>query len=248
MSELVTCEIDGGLCTLTLNRPQKLNALNLACFREINAHLDLVTTDTVGCVLLAAAGRSFCAGHDLDDIAGGSEGTAAGRIETGVIERLATLPMPVVAAVRGHCLTGGLELALAADIIIASDSARFGDTHGKWDLVPIWGLSQRLPRRVGKAKAYEMMFASRSYTGEQAAAMGLANLCVPDETLDAEVSKFCAEILANSWRASRAMKKLVTDTEGMDLAAGIAWEMHHTEGRGPEMADRLARMRKGKSG
>ena len=244
MTELVLCSIENGLCTLTLNRPEKLNALSVASFRELDRHLDKITSDKVGCVLLNAKGRSFCAGHDLDGIAGGSESGGVGRYETGVVERLATLPMPVVAGVRGHCMTGGLELAVAADIIIAADSAKFADTHAKWDLVPIWGLSQRLPRRVGIPKAYEMMFASRTYSGEQAAAMGLANFCVPEAELDAEVDRFCKDVIANSWRATRAMKKLVTDTDGMTVKSGVAWELHFSEGRGPEMEDRLARMRK----
>ena len=244
MGETVTCTIEDGLCTLTLNRPNKLNALNISAFREIAAHLDRVTPEAVGCVLLNAAGRSFCAGHDLDDISGRAEEGDVKRIETGVVERLATLPMPVVAAVQGHCMTGGLELVLAADIIFAGEGAKFADTHAKWDLVPIWGLSQRLPRRVGLAKAYEMMFASRTYSGAEAAAMGLANFCVPDTDLAAETDRFCREVLANSWRAVRAIKKLVADTDGMTLAAGVAWELHHTAGRGPEMAERLARMRK----
>lgn len=242
--ESILCSVSDGLCRLTLNRPEKLNALNAGSFHDLAAHLDRVAVEPVGCVLLTGAGRSFCAGHDLDGIAGGSEEGAIKRFETGIVERLATLPMPVVAAVRGHCLTGGLELALAADIIIAGESAKFADTHAKWDLVPIWGLSQRLPRRVGVARAQEMMFASRTYSGAQAAAMGLANLCVPDADLDAEAERMCADILANSWRAARAMKKLIAATDGMTLAAGIAWELHHTEGRGPEMADRIARMRK----
>ena len=244
MTELVLCSIENGLCTLTLNRPEKLNALSVASFRELDRHLDKITSDKVGCVLLNAKGRSFCARHDLDGIAGGSESGGVGRYETGVVERLATLPMPVVAGVRGHCMTGGLELAVAADIIIAADSAKFADTHAKWDLVPIWGLSQRLPRRVGIPKAYEMMFASRTYSGEQAAAMGLANFCVPEADLDAEVDRFCKDVIANSWRATRAMKKLVTDTDGMTVKSGVAWELHFSEGRGPEMEDRLARMRK----
>ncbi|MET0182960.1 MAG: enoyl-CoA hydratase/isomerase family protein [Caulobacterales bacterium] len=235
---------DAGLLKITLNRPEKLNSLNAAMFEELEKILDDLRIEDVGCVLLTAAGRSFCAGHDLDGISSGGEEGAIKRFESGIVERLATLPMPVVAAVRGHCLTGGLEFALAADIIIASETAKFADTHGKWDLVPIWGLSQRLPRRVGHAKAYEMMFASRTYSGEQAAAIGLANFCVPDSDLDAEAERFCREVLANSWRATRAMKKLLADTDGMTLAAGVAWELHHTAGRGPEMAERIARMRK----
>ncbi|MDO7842321.1 enoyl-CoA hydratase/isomerase family protein [Sphingomonas immobilis] len=244
MADLTQFSITDGLARITLDRPEKLNAISLASFREIDAHLDRITPDTVGCVLLDAAGRSFCAGHDLDDIAGGSEDNAAGRFETGVIERLATLPMPVVAAVQGHCMTGGLELVLAADIIIAGEGAKFADTHAKWDLVPIWGLSQRLPRRIGPARADEMMYASRTYSGAEAAAMGLANLCVADDALAAEAERMCADILANSWRATRAMKALRRETDGMTLTGGIAWEMHHTAGRGPEMADRLARLRR----
>lgn len=243
-AEPVLCAIADGLCRLTLNRPEKLNALNAASFAALEKHLDTITTDKVGCVLLTGAGRSFCAGHDLDEIAGGGEEGAVKRFENGVIERLARLPMPVVAAVRGHCLTGGLELALAADIILAAEDASFADTHARWDLVPIWGLSQRLPRRVGIGRAHEVMFASRTYSGAQAAALGLANYCVPAAALDAEAQRLCADILANSWRANRAMKKLMADTDAMSLAAGITWELHHTEGRGPETQQRIAARRK----
>jgi enoyl-CoA hydratase len=241
----VQCTISDGLARLTLDRPEKLNALTVGSFREIDAHLDRLTQEPIGCVLLSGAGRSFCAGHDLDAIAGGSEDQDAGRLESRVIERLATFPVPVVAAVRGHCLTGGLELALAADVIIAAHGARFADTHATWDLVPIWGLSQRLPRRVGRAKAMEMMFSSRAYTGQEAVAIGLANLTVPDDRLDEEADQFCRDVLANSWRATRAMKRLLAATESMPLSAGIAWELHHTEGRGPEMHERIARLRRG---
>jgi enoyl-CoA hydratase/carnithine racemase len=241
--ELVVRTTEGGLCTLALNRPEKLNALNVETFRQLDAHLRAIDPEAVGCVLLTGNGRSFCAGHDLDDLASGAEGVEAARFETSVIEHLATLPMPVVAAVRGHCYTGGLELVLGADIIIASESARFADTHAKWDLVPVWGLSQRLPRRVGPHRAKEMMFSARAYTGAQAAAMGLANVCLPDEAFDEGVQGFCADILANSWRSARAVKKLMLDTEGMSLAQGIAWELHRSEGHGPDFAARLAQLR-----
>ena len=240
MTDVVLCDFQSGLCTLTLNRPDKLNALNAESFRQIAAHLDRIDMTQTACVLLKGAGRSFCAGHDLGDLASGSEAGAVERFESGVVERLATLPVPFVAAVQGHCYTGGLELVLAADIIVASTNAKFADTHAKWDLVPIWGLTQRLPRRVGRAKAMEMMFTSRTYSGEEALAMGLANLCVPEGDLDAEVARVCSDILANSTRSTRAMKKLITDTDGLSLAAGIAWELHHSEGHGPDMQARIA--------
>ncbi len=246
MSDVVLREVRDGLCTLTLNRPDKLNALNFDMFKALSAHIDFAAENpkTVGCVVLRGAGRSFCAGNDLGDLGGVFEGGDGSHFRSTTVERLAALPMPVLAAVRGHCLTGGLELALAADIIIAAESAKFGDTHGKWDLVPVWGLSQRLPRRIGRAKALEMSFSARTYSGRDAATMGLANFCVDDAELDASVSAFAADVLANSWRSSRAIKKLVDDTEGLPLKAGLAHEIHRSEGRGAETAQRLARMRK----
>jgi enoyl-CoA hydratase/carnithine racemase len=247
MSEdLVLRSEKDGLCTLTLNRPQKLNALNYDVFKALAAHIDHIEANAarIGCVVLRGTGRSFCAGHDLDDIGGGGEGGHVASFETKTIERLSELPMPVVCVVQGHCLTGGLELALGADIIIAAESAKFADTHGKWDLVPVWGMSQRLPRRVGRAKALEMAFTSRSYSGRDAAAMGLANFCVPDAELDGAVELFVRDVLANSWRSNRANKNLLGDTDGMTLKAGLAHELHRSEGRGPEMVERLRRMRK----
>jgi len=246
VSETVLRVVDDGLCTLTLNRPEKLNALNFDMFKALAAHVDFASENrnSIGCVVVRGAGRSFCAGNDLGDLGGVFEGGDGSHFRSTTVERLANLPMPVIAVVRGHCLTGGLELALAADIIIAGESAKFGDTHGKWDLVPVWGLSQRLPRRIGRAKALEMSFTARTYSGRDAAAMGLANFCMLDDELDASVDNFVSDVLANSWRSSRAIKRLIDETEGMHLKAGLAHELHRSEGRGPETAERLARMRK----
>jgi enoyl-CoA hydratase/carnithine racemase len=246
MSEAVLRELKDGLLTVTLNRPDKLNALSFESFKSLSAAVDfaLANKDKIGCVLLRGEGRSFCAGNDLGDLGGVFNDGDNSKFRSDTVERLASLPMPVVAIVQGHCLTGGLELALAADIIIAGESARFGDTHGKWDLVPVWGLSQRLPRRVGRAKALEMSFTARHFTGRQAETMGLANFCVPDAELAKTAADFVKDVLANSWRSSRAIKKLIDDTDGMPLRAGLAHEVHRSEGRGPETAERLARMRK----
>jgi enoyl-CoA hydratase/carnithine racemase len=246
MSDALLREEKDGLLTLTLNRPDKLNALSFESFTGLAAAVDhaAANRDKIGCVLLRGAGRSFCAGNDLGDLGGVFNAGDNSKFRSDTVERLASLPMPVIAAVQGHCLTGGLELALAADIIIAGESAKFGDTHGKWDLVPVWGLSQRLPRRIGRAKALEMSFSARHYSGRQAEAMGLANFCVPDAELASTVAEFIKEVLANSWRSSAAIKKLIDDTDGMSLKAGLAHEVHRSEGRGPETAARLARMRK----
>jgi enoyl-CoA hydratase/carnithine racemase len=245
MTETVTCTVEARICRLTLNRPDKLNALNLAVFHEIAAHLDRLDPAAVGCMVLSGAGRSFCAGHDLDDLGSGDEGDkVAERFENGLVERIAMLPFPVVAKVRGHCYTGGLELVLAADIIVAAETARFADTHSKFDLVPIWGLTQRLPRRIGMARAREMMFSARSYSGIEAAEMGLANFAVPDSEIDATVDALCVDISANSARSNREIKKLLIGTDGLNLAAGNAWELHHSPGHGPEFQTKIAARRR----
>jgi len=229
-----------GAATLTLNRPDKLNALNVALFAELDAHVaDLERDDGVGLVIVRGAGRCFSAGHDLSDIATG-ERLPRANFQAGIIERLANLPQPVISAVHGHCYTGALELALAGDIILAAESAKFADTHAKWALTPVWGMSQRLPRRVGTYKAREMMFTCRTYPGREAAAIGLANECVADDAFDARLAALAAEILANSWFSHRANKRLVIETDGLPLGQGLAHEVFRGRGRGPDMEARIA--------
>jgi enoyl-CoA hydratase len=230
-----------GAATLYINRPEKLNALNIDLFSLLESHVDSIArqTETVGLVIVRGAGRCFSAGNDLSDIAAG-RGLPRPNFQGQIIEKLANLPQPVISAVHGHCYTGGLELALAGDIIFASENAKFADTHGKWSMAPVWGMSQRLPRRVGTYKAREMMFTSKTYSGAEAAAMGLANMCVPDEAFDAELDALAATILANSWFSHRANKKLLVETDGLTLGEGLAHEVYRGQGRGPDMEERIA--------
>jgi len=240
MSEPLVVRADNGdVVTLTLNRPDKLNALTVALFQELDAHVRALAESKSHVVVLRGAGRAFCAGNDLGDIAAGARPPEP-YFQSKVIDRLASLPMPVICAVHGACFTGGLELALAGDLILASESARFGDTHAKWALTPIWGMSQRLPRRVGVAKAKEMMFTCRTYSGLEAEAMGLANACFTDTAFDAEVSGWAAEVAAHSPFSHAANKRLIDQTDGMALAAGLAHEVFRGEGVGPDMQARLA--------
>lgn len=238
---LVTRSDRSGAATLTLNRPDKLNALNVELFKELDAHVRKLATETasVGLVIVRGAGRCFSAGHDLSDIAAG-EKLPEPFFQSKVIERLADLPQPVISAVHGHCYTGALELALAGDIVFAAEGARFADTHAKWALTPVWGLSQRLPRRVGTYRAREMMFTCRTVMGPEAAHLGLADFCVPDAEFDAKLEALADQILANSWFSHRANKRLVRDTDGLPLGAGLSHEIYRGEGRGPDMADRIA--------
>lgn len=244
MSELVLREDKGGCATLTINRPEKLNALTISLFNELKAHVEVIADDeNVGVVVLRGAGKCFSAGHDLSDIYEGEEPPEP-HLQSQVIEKLANLPQPVITAVHGHCYTGGLELALVGDLIIASENAKFADTHAKWALTPVWGISQRLPRRVGLTRAKEMMFTCRTIAGPEAAEIGLANMCVPDDEFDARIDALTAEMLQNSWFSHRANKKLLLETDGMSIQAGLAYESYQTEGAGPDAYDRMAKFTK----
>jgi enoyl-CoA hydratase/carnithine racemase len=243
MAALVIREDQNGLASLILNRPEKMNALTVQMFLELDEHVIRIEqeTDRIGVVVIRGAGKCFSAGNDLDDIAAGQPPP---HMQAKVIERLANLPQPVIAAVHGHCYTGALELALAGDLMIAAESARFSDTHAKWALVPGWGLSQRLPRRVGLPKAREMMFIGRSYSGAEAKTMGLANFCVPDKDFDSEIKELVSSILSGSWFSHRANKLLLRDTDGMSLGGGLAHEVYRHPGKGPDALDRIATFKK----
>lgn len=230
-----------GITTLTLNRPDKLNSLSTPMFRVLDRHVRVIEANpaAVQCVILRGAGRCFSAGHDLGDIDAG-EPSEDHAFQSGVIERLANLPQAVVSAVHSHCYTGALELALAGDIILASANAKFADTHAKWALTPVWGMSQRLPRRVGFARAREMMFTSRTVLADEAVTIGLANHVFADDSFDDAVLRFARSILPNSAFSIAAYKRLLADTDGMALDRGLAHEVQHSEGRGPDMAERIA--------
>src|SRR5262245_57166420 len=139
MEPLVLREDLNGLAILTLNRPQALNALSPGLFVELRTHVDAIAsqTDSVGCVILCGKGRSFSAGNDLKAIQAG-EVAPSRHFQAETLDAIERLPQPVIAAVQGHCYTGSLELALACDLMIAAESAKFADTHGKWGMSPTW--------------------------------------------------------------------------------------------------------------
>jgi len=246
MSEPLVLRADNdGLCTLTLNRPDVLNALSPGLFVELRAHLDALSgeTDRIGCVILHGQGRSFSAGNDLKAIQAG-ERAPAPHFQAETLDALESLPQPVIAAVHGHCYTGSLELVLACDLLIAAESARFADTHGKWGMSPTWGMSQRLPRRVGLVTARELMFSGRVIDGAEAAAIGLANRCVPDDQLLPAATAMARSFLENSWFTLRMDKTLVNGGLDRTLRAGLDYERTTSPGAGPDTAKRLGGFQK----
>ncbi len=241
-NELVLREDHDGVATLTLNRPETLNALNIVLFTELRDHLQTLATetDTVGSVVLRGTGRAFSAGNDLKAL-----GTPAPEpnFQAETIDLIEALPQPVVAAVRGACYTGALELMLAADLCVAGESAIFCDSHGEWALTPVWGLSQRLPRRIGPLLAKEMMYTARRVDAHEAVRIGLVNRVVPDAELDDAAADLAASISALSWHTLRADKRLVNEGQHYTLAEGLAFERQASPGAGPDLAERLERFR-----
>ena len=241
MSEqLVTREDQDGLAILSLNRPDALNALSPNLFVTLREHVDALAeaTDDIGCVILCGKGRSFSAGNDLKAIQAG-ERAPSPTFQAETLEAIEQLPQPVIAAVQGHCYTGALELAIACDLLVAGESARFSDTHGKWGMSPTWGMSQRLPRRVGLLAAREMMFSGRVVGGAEAAAMGLANRCVADDAVLEEAIAMARSFLENSWHTLRMDKQLINGGLERSLSDGLVWERATSPGAGPDTAERI---------
>jgi enoyl-CoA hydratase/carnithine racemase len=240
MSDSLVIRTDrDGVTTLTLNRPDKLNALTPSVFVELRGHLDdLAGDESVGCLVLEGAGRSFCAGHDLGAIAD-NEHAPSKHFEPETVDALENLPKPTIARLHGHCFTGGLELALACDILVAAESTKLGDTHGQWGLVPIWGMSVRLPERVGRSTAKELMYTSRRLTAVEAHEIGLVDHCVPDDRLDDKIATLAAEILTNSRGTNRIVKSLISDRAERARHEALLHERQLPHGRPDDMAERM---------
>jgi enoyl-CoA hydratase/carnithine racemase len=237
MSDLVLRSDADGVATLTINRAEKRNALNIDVFAALAGHIDALETqtETIGVVVVRGAGVAFSAGADL----GKQQKPPFAFYQAKTLERLAALPQPVIAAVHGVCFAGGLELALAADLIFASEGASFADLHGRWGLVPGWGLSQRLPRRIGTHRARMMSFTGRRIDGRTAERIGLAEFCVPDADFDKELSALAAEVAGQSWHSLRGYKRLYVDSQDLPLAEGLGHEIYRSPGRAPDVAERI---------
>lgn len=240
MGDLVIRTDHDGWAMLTLNRPEKLNALTVALFARLREHIEALREDeAIRCVVVRGAGRCFSAGHDLEDI-GAGEAVPSRGWHSETLRMLESLPQPVIAAVHGHCYTGALEVALAADFIIAAEDARFGDTHARWALTPVWGMSQRLPRRVGTATAKRMMFTADMIDAEEAVRIGLAEYSVASDAFEREIESLAGRIADQSPFSHAANKQLLDVTDGMPLDAGLQHEVWKSAGRGPDAQDRIA--------
>ena len=242
MTDLVVREDRDGVAILTLNRPDKLNALSNDMFEALDGHINTIARQSskIGLVVLRGAGGNFSSGYDMAEIARAVHAHAKPHFESEVIERLANLPQPTIAVIEGQCCTGALELALACDLIVAAETARFSEVYSRWGLTPIWGLSLRLPRRVGSARAREIMFTCRTYDGRRAEQINLANYCFADDRLEEELGLLATDILANSWYSNQVCKRVLIETDALPLHEAHGLEIFKNEGLAPDAEHRLA--------
>ena len=237
---LVTRSDRDGITSLALNRPEALNALSPSLFEELQSHLTDIANrpDETGAVVLSGNGRSFSAGNDLKAIEKGERASTPHQ-QAETLDFIERMPQPVIALVRGHCYTGALELVLACDLLICSDDARFCDTHGKWGMVPTWGMTSRLPQRVGPLVARDLMYSGRVVDGAEAQQIGLANRCVPETELNAAAHEWAETIVANSWHTLREEKKQMRLLQAMNYDDGIKWAREKGPGAAPDMLERI---------
>ncbi|QBQ99358.1 enoyl-CoA hydratase/isomerase family protein [Paraburkholderia pallida] len=222
----VVTEVRGGAMWITLNRPEAMNAISPEVVDGVGRALDeALARDDARVVVLTGAGRAFCAGADLKFVRGETGGgqSGAGQFLASLLEllnRLERFPRPVIAAVNGLALAGGLELVLCCDLVLAARSARFGDAHANYGLLPGGGGSVRLPRKIGAARAKYLMFTGEFVPAAAMEAAGLVNEVVDDGALTQAVDALVAKIAAKSPLGVSRMKALVND--GLEQPVEVA--------------------------
>ncbi len=224
----VDLTVADGVATITLNRPEALNAFNTAQLEDLLAQLQSVREDRdVRCLIVTGAGdRAFAAGADIKEMAdlSASEGYAFGKLGHAVTRGLAELPQPTIAAVNGYAFGGGCELALAADIRLAADNASFAQPEVSLGIPPGWGATQRLPRLVGPGLAAELIFSGRRVNAEEALRIGLVNAVYSAAELLPAAHALAATIAGNSPRAVRAAKQALAVAFG-NSTSGLSSEL-----------------------
>ena len=213
----------------TLNRPARFNCISSGLLAGLQSCLDEAENDpAVRVLLLRADGQHFCTGADLDEVR--ERSTSADDLDAfmalghAVMQCLETSRLPVVAAVNGYCLAGGLELALCADVVLLADNGRMGCQHARYGLVPGWGGTQRLPRLVGLRRALDLMYSARWLSADEALAWGLANQIVAAEELAQQSLEYSTRLARGNPEALAAMKRLAREGLEVSLSEGLEME------------------------
>ena len=229
----VTSHQEGSILTLTLDRPQALNALNGQVLEDLDEALNGVDRNTVRCLILTGTGdRAFAAGADISAMANMTEDQAAAFSRRGneVFRRLETFPLPTIAAVNGYALGGGCELAMACDIRLCSENAVFGQPEVTLGITPGFGGTQRLMRLVGMGKAKELIFSARNVKAPEALEMGLVNAVYAPEELLPAARQLAARIARNAPIAVRACKAAMNEGTDLGMDEAMAAEVREFSG------------------
>lgn len=230
---LVLVEVADGVATVTLNRPEQRNALSVALLRELGEALTAVDGRAdVGAVVLTGADPAFCAGLDLKEVGSDGGALADPSLATGPWPTITT---PVIGAVNGATVTGGLELALRCDWLVASERARFADTHARVGVQPLWGLTVLLPQAVGLRRAREMSATGNYVDAGTALAWGLVNHVVPHDELLATARRLATDVESADPLAVRTLLQTyrlgsqVTVGEALAIEQRVGLEWHRRE-------------------
>ncbi len=223
--QFILTRTEGSVGIVQLNRPKKLNALNSAVMSEVIAALRAYDQDEqVGCIVLTGDERAFAAGADIDQMADAGAIDMLQMASIDYWDRVRDINKPIIAAVSGYAFGGGCELAMSCDMIIASETAMFGQPEIKLGVIPGAGGTQRLPRAVGKALAMEMILTGEPISAEKALAAGLINRVVPKEVFFQEAMKLAQVVAARPAMAVRLAKEAVNKSYEMTLAEGLNFE------------------------
>jgi enoyl-CoA hydratase len=213
----VQLQFDGDIATITIDRPEKRNAIGLATAEELDGALDDVGSSTAAVLVLRGGGdRAFVSGGDLKELASvrSHEGATvmAGRMRA-VLDKMADLPLPVIAALNGHALGGGAETAIAADIRIAADDIRIGFTQVALGIMPAWGGAERLAQVIGRGRAMIAIATGEVYQAKAAAEIGLVDVVVPRAAFDHAVNALATRIAMQVPGTSRRIKSVLAAAE-----------------------------------
>ena len=222
---LILATAADGIATVTLNRPQVLNALNQALMEELASAMEaLDRDDAVRCLVVTGNARAFAAGADVHEFVDATPADMVRAYRFQQWERIRRIGKPVIAAVSGYALGGGCELAMLCDIIVASETARFGQPEIRLGLIPGAGGTQRLTRAIGKSRAMELILTGRSITAAEACALGLVSRVVPVELYLDEAKALAREIAAQPPIAVRMAKEAVLQAFETPLGGGLEFE------------------------
>lgn len=249
LHDLILERNDEGFATLILNRPDKLNTLSIRMRQELAATIDALEADpAIRVLILTGAGRAFTAGLDLDEWAAPGVTAAAAYVHDAVAA-LQRFSGPVIGAINGLAITGGVEIALACDVLIASRDARFADTHVLVGLLPGWGGSARMVRRIGLHRAKELALTGRFFAADEALAWGFVNRVVAPDRLRPEAEAMARQMLAGVPEGLIAYKQLLDAEAATTLAEALRLERaaslaNNLRVSRDEIDARLARLRR----